>query len=98
MRRHIREDLKPGVRQSDSETDAWIATEEILRARVESYPERFSVQQLRVIREFHKLRWGIRHVVVDPEQRKVKLLEFDREHPDPAYDHVFGVISQVFSK
>lgn len=98
VRQNIRQTLKPEARQADYEQIAWVASEKILRAKVESYPEKFSLPQLEAVRRFHRLRWQLRENHVGGGDMRGKITEFMDNHPDRACDPVFAVIAQIFSK
>lgn len=98
VRQNIRQTLKPEARQADHEQIAWVASEKILRARVESYPAKFSPPQLEAVRRFHRLRWQLRENHISGEDMRGKMTKFMDDHPDRACDPVFAVIAQIFSR
>lgn len=103
--KHIARDLKPELRRAENEEEAWEATEEILKMRIEGYPEHFSSSYF-VIRAFHRIRWEMRTRLRTAKEMKNKEMtarfsELMSKYPEEALDQardIFGIITQIYSR
>ncbi|MFH0937560.1 MAG: hypothetical protein V1808_04710 [Candidatus Daviesbacteria bacterium] len=100
IRKYISEDLKPEARKAQSEEESWISTQEILKLRVEKYPEAF-LPAAPAIRDYYKRRWGFKGKTLSSQETKEMMKGFYEKYPDEILDQagpVFSVITQILSR
>lgn len=87
--------LKPEARRANTEEKAWEATEKILQARIENWPNGF-IGCYSIVRRFHELRWDIKYDLLQIKMEKIK--EFRLQYPPEIIQQAkdaLGLISQI---
>lgn len=97
MRKHIREQLKPEIRQSIDEEEAWKKSQEVLEQRIKGFNEIYA-KNVGIIRDFHRMRWELKGLSLSGSTVKERMNEFTSTHKLDEISEVrepIGIISQL---